>query len=683
MRAEEDFVVTALELWGGCECTVNRVGDRYFDQTVRTGRDTRRGDLARFADLGIKAFRLPLLWERISPDRPDAHDFAWSDGQLDELKRLGMRPIAGLVHHGSGPHYTSLVDERFAPGLAAHARAVAQRYPWIDAWTPVNEPLTTARFSCLYGHWYPHAHDDRSWIEALLNQIDATRLAMAEIRRVNPGAKLVQTEDLGFVHSTWTLKDQARFENERRWLTWDLLEGRVDADHPMYAWLAGHGFADRLKAIADDPCPPDVIGVNHYLTSERFLDERIGRYRGIEPGGNGRERYVDIEAVRVVREGPLGLGALLGQAWMRYARPLAVTEAHNGCTRDEQMRWFHQAWRDCERLRGEGVEVQAVTAWSLLGAYDWTSLLTRDGDDYECGVFDLRGGEPRPTAMASLLRTLAKGEDPREHDIALASPGWWRRPSVRYRFEPVSATHPHGVAPDGGVEAHDSAPLLIAGRGPLARAFARHCRFRGLAYATLDLRALVDADALDRAIDRHQPVALIDAGDHASAPDCAAARGLRVLSVAAHAPGRLHTPVEAGFCHDDEHGFVARVLDALAEERPFTVCDDHRVAPVYRPDLVDAALDLLIDGASGRWRLAGPEQLTWAGFARMLAEAAGHDPALVRAAPKGAFQAAPRQTDDWDGHIPLPPLESALTRLLAERAAARERAQPGLLYAAE
>ena len=25
------------------------------------------------------------------------------------------------------------------------------RYPWIDAYTPVNEPLTTARFSGLYG----------------------------------------------------------------------------------------------------------------------------------------------------------------------------------------------------------------------------------------------------------------------------------------------------------------------------------------------------------------------------------------------------------------------------------------------------------------------------------------------------------------------------------------------------
>ena len=61
----------------------------------------------------------------------------------------------GLVHHGSGPAGTDLLDEGFAEGLARFARAVAERFPWVEDWTPVNEPLTTARFSALYGHWYP------------------------------------------------------------------------------------------------------------------------------------------------------------------------------------------------------------------------------------------------------------------------------------------------------------------------------------------------------------------------------------------------------------------------------------------------------------------------------------------------------------------------------------------------
>ncbi|RYG78373.1 MAG: glycoside hydrolase, partial [Alphaproteobacteria bacterium] len=41
-----------LELWGGHECTVNRVGDVWMDQTIRSGHQDRIGDLDLFAELG-------------------------------------------------------------------------------------------------------------------------------------------------------------------------------------------------------------------------------------------------------------------------------------------------------------------------------------------------------------------------------------------------------------------------------------------------------------------------------------------------------------------------------------------------------------------------------------------------------------------------------------------------------
>jgi dTDP-4-dehydrorhamnose reductase len=66
----------------------------------------------------------------------------------------------------------------------------------VEDWTPVNEPLTTARFSALYGHWHPHVADEPAFWTALLNQIDAVRMSMKAIRRINPDARLVQTEDL-------------------------------------------------------------------------------------------------------------------------------------------------------------------------------------------------------------------------------------------------------------------------------------------------------------------------------------------------------------------------------------------------------------------------------------------------------------------------------------------------------
>src|SRR3954463_5885563 len=111
-----------LGLWGGHECTLNRVGDVFRDQTVLSGHHDRPGDLDLFAELGLKALRFPLLWERIAPDHPRDRDWAWSDERLPRLRELKIRPIGGLIHHGGGPRYTSLIDPVFPVGLAAHAR---------------------------------------------------------------------------------------------------------------------------------------------------------------------------------------------------------------------------------------------------------------------------------------------------------------------------------------------------------------------------------------------------------------------------------------------------------------------------------------------------------------------------------------------------------------------------------
>ncbi|MDP9099289.1 MAG: family 1 glycosylhydrolase, partial [Verrucomicrobiota bacterium] len=187
--------IRPLELWGGVECTVNRVGNRFLNQLERSGHWERESDLDRFAELGLRTLRFPLLWETLSRNAGGEIDWTWSDRRLARMRELGIRPIAGLLHHGSGPLGTNLLDPGFPEKFARYAATVAQRYPFLDAYTPINEPLTTARFSALYGHWYPHAVDARSFAAALVAQCRAIVLAMRAIREVRPDAQLIQTED--------------------------------------------------------------------------------------------------------------------------------------------------------------------------------------------------------------------------------------------------------------------------------------------------------------------------------------------------------------------------------------------------------------------------------------------------------------------------------------------------------
>lgn len=427
-----------LELWAGPECSVVRVGDSYVDQIAATGHDRRVGDLERIASLGATTIRYPILWEKVAPGRIEDADWSHVDERLERIRALGMKPIVGLVHHGSGPRWTSLLEDSFETGLAAFAEAVARRYPWITDYTPVNEPLTTARFSALYGHWYPHLRSDAAFIRALLVQCGATRSAMRAIRRIHPHARLVQTEDCATVFSTPRLAYQARFENQRRFASLDILTGRLGRSHVLRPYFEHGGvFSDTLDSFVADPCPPDIIGLNYYVTSDRFLDERTRLYETHVPGGNGRETYCDLEAARVRANGIIGHQGVLELMANRYRRPVALTEVHIGCTPDEQMRWLAEAWAGALAARENGVDVRGVTAWSVFGAVDWDSLLVERRGHYEAGAFDVSGREPRETPVAALTRDL--GTTGRSEHLLLDSAGWWRR---EHRLIYGAAVHP-------------------------------------------------------------------------------------------------------------------------------------------------------------------------------------------------------------------------------------------------
>jgi dTDP-4-dehydrorhamnose reductase len=668
-----------LELWGGVECTVVRVGDQYRDQSEETGHALRPADIDLIAEMGVTTVRYPILWENVAPDRPDQLDFSWTDERLRMLRDRGIRVIGGLLHHGSGPRYTNLLDPDFAAKLGDYAGRVADRYPWIEDWTPVNEPLTTARFSGLYGHWYPHGRDYPTFLKALANECFGTLEAMRAIRRVIPNARLIQTEDLGKTYSTAPLRYQAAHENERRWLSFDLLCGRVTKRHPWYKILFGAGVAmGDLDRLATGEATPDLLGINHYLTSERFLDHRLDLYPGQDVGGNRLHTYVDAEAVRVKRlDADTGIAPRLREAWDRYRIPIAITEVHHGCTRDEQLRWFAEVWNSARQVRDDGVDLRAVTLWSMFGNVDWRSLLTRRDGIYDTGVFDVRGPEPRPTVIASAAKAYAAG-DTFDHPV-LDAPGWWRRPSRLYPWNGRCKSMPEG-----------GRKLLITGAtGTLGQAFARIAEHRGLPYCltSRDELDITDEASLRAAIDRHQPWAIVNAAGFVRVGDAEREQGacsqansegpVRLAEICAESGlplvtfssdlvfdgqlGRAYSEddvvrpanvyglskvraeqdvlgiartalvirTSAFFGPWDRFNFARSTLDALARGESVRANRDAAVSPTYVPDLCHATLDLLIDRETGIWHLANQGRLSWYEFARDLAAGAGYDPGMV------------------------------------------------------
>jgi dTDP-4-dehydrorhamnose reductase len=485
----------------------------------------------------------------------------------------------------------------------------------------------------------------------------------------------------------------------------------------MWGYLREAGIeAAELGWFNDHPCPPDVIGINHYVTSDRHLDDDLSRHAMERRGGNGRDAYVDIEAVRAAGSRPAGVAGALDDAWTRYRCPLAITEAHLGCTREDQLRWLHSVWSCAHEARAAGVDVRAVTAWALLGSFDWDSLVTRLRRHYEVGAFDVRGPEPRPTAIAHLISDLALQRIPRRAEL-VAEPGWWER---AFR------------SPDSGEQSPtaDERPLLVTGAsGTLGRAFTQLCAARGLrvrAYSRAELD-ICDADSIARVLNETAAWAVINTAGYVRVDDAefdsercfrensagaellasaCADRGLPFLTFSSDLvfDGQRQTPyVEThdvqplnvyGLskaraeravmqAHDgalivrtssffgpwDDHNFVTVALRTLARGDVFRAIDDIVVSPTYVPDLVNAALDLLIDGEQGLWHLVNDGSLSWAELVRRVAKLAKVSTAQLQSDSWRTFGLAAARPSfsvlTSERGIVMPALEDALDRYVA------------------
>ena len=109
----------------------------------------------------------------------------------------------------------------------------------------------------------------------------------------------------------------------------------------------------------------------------------------------------------------------------------------------------------------------------------------------------------------------------------------------------------------------------------------------------------------------------------------------------------------------------------LFRSNHFVAADDVTISPTYVPHLVNAALDLLIDGEHGVWHLANSGAATWADFARTVADMGGSNRAHVRGRSNASLSLAARRPafsalSSERGTL-LPSLEQGLEHYFYER----------------
>jgi beta-glucosidase len=323
-------------------------------------------------ELGLNYLRYgpPLHRTYLGPGR---HDWEFADQSLAELKRRDIIPIADLCHFGVPDWIGDFQNPDFPQLFALYAGAFAERYPWIQLYTPVNEMFICAVFSAKYGWWNEQLTTDRSFVTALKHIVKANVMAMIEILKRRPDAIFVQSESSEYFHADSPAAiGQAEHLNQWRFLPLDLNYGRrVDSD--MYEYLLSNGMSREeyqwfLSHRLKQHC---ILGNDYYVTNE---------HRVFADGRSTASGEV------------FGYAEITRQYYDRYGLPVMHTETNmrEGPTGQEAVQWLWKEWANVLRIRNVGIPTVGFTWYSLTDQIDWDSALREQkGNVNPLGLFDL------------------------------------------------------------------------------------------------------------------------------------------------------------------------------------------------------------------------------------------------------------------------------------------------------
>jgi len=358
-------------------------------------------DLNLLLQAGITSLRYSIPWHRIEAWAGE-FDWSWIDGPMQFMKSAGMQPIVDPLHHTSFP--TWLQDGFLHPEFPAlyerFLNAVSDRYGWVTKYTIINEPLPTTLFCSYTGMWYPHRRSYHDFVSMTMQVAKAICMCGRMLKRKNDQIELV---DVGTAEHHRATDTETRLwvehANARRFLMVDLVLGRVDCDHPLYAYLVQHGATeDDLRWFRDHPTEIDTLGLDYYIHSE------------MEWFWNKHTKSPDIHPVNHSQRGFASIAEDYGD---RYGLPLMLTETNIRGTVQERLSWLKFMEQQCERVALSGHEFRGFCWYPSIDSTDWANACTRCTkivDPQGIWTLDSSRSTRHGSELSRVYGSLARGE---------------------------------------------------------------------------------------------------------------------------------------------------------------------------------------------------------------------------------------------------------------------------------
>jgi beta-glucosidase len=348
-------------------------GRMRVDEMEKCGHYARwREDFELVRDTGIEFLRYgPPL--HLTLQGPDKYDWSFADETFAVLKAMDIVPIVDLCHFGVPDWIGNFQNPDFPAHFAKYAGAFAERFPWVQLYTPVNEMFVCATFSAAYGWWNEQMTTERSFVTALKHIVKANVLAMHMILDQRPDAIFIQSESSEYFHADNPRAiGPAERMNARRFLSLDLNYGRR-VNSEMYEFLIDNGMTREeyhffMNNNLKRHC---ILGNDYYVTNE---------HRVFDDGRSCASGEI------------FGYSEITRQYHDRYRLPVMHTETNlnEGASGLDAVHWLWKQFANVLRVRNDGIPTVGFTWYSLTDQMDWDSALRENkGNVNALGLYDL------------------------------------------------------------------------------------------------------------------------------------------------------------------------------------------------------------------------------------------------------------------------------------------------------
>ncbi|MBE5988649.1 MAG: glycoside hydrolase family 1 protein [Paenibacillaceae bacterium] len=376
-----------------------RKEERYPSHTAVDFYHHYKEDIALFAEMGFKVFRLSIAWSRIFPNGddeiPNEEGLQFYDRVFDECRRYGIEPMVTLSHFEIPYHlvkeYKGFTDRRVIGFFERYVRCVMERYQdKVRYWLTFNEinfatmPMGNLEVLGIINREddeVANPLDDKNLrFQALHHVFLASARAVAAAREINPEFKVgCMIAHITMYPLTSRPEDMLLLQELDHLINDFCADVQVKGSYPGYAlrYLEENQIQLAVEpedeAVLRNGCV-DFYSFSYYMSNCVTTEEGHTTTLGNLLGGV-KNPYLETSQWGWQID-PKGLRYTLNKIQDRYGIPIFIVENglgavdqpdDNGFIRDDyRINYLRQHITEMERAVNSHVNLMGYTVWSAL-----------------------------------------------------------------------------------------------------------------------------------------------------------------------------------------------------------------------------------------------------------------------------------------------------------------------------